>query len=287
MASDDIVDILKEIRDSLKNRGKSDTGSGGGGAGGKKKKEDEPESWFDRLRNWKGFKTASSAFAGASSGGRAAASGNAAGAAGGILRGGMSALGAITKLGPVGVAVGATALAVTALGAATVGAAVGITKFGQHLVTANQRLGDYNATIALSTAQASFRQMKRDFESGSVRAASTSALQGSLENLYDQIRPLQDLISVAFSTMANWGVKLVSVVIDLMKTITPLYNLMKAIYEWWTKKKFDDDKIDLFPWEQFINNIAAGDNDKHRDGRFRFDLEDTMRGKKKKERGKR
>lgn len=271
---DGIEELVKQNKTSSAN-GKSNSGASDSPKSGKEKKE---QSIFEKVSSFVGggFKGARSAASGIGSGSVGnAAGGLARGAVGlGSRAGGALAAGGAVAAGGVALGVASAVAGVAAIGAAAAAAGVAITKLAEASVESARSMAGFNATLATSFATADIRNMQRNISYAGVTADSTAGLQDSLQDLYDAVAPIQALIRNAWNGFLQWGVELITKIVEIAKLLPWIGDKIAAI-----EAKMNEREPNMTPLNAFFDNLAQGNFRAVRDPSFAYPSDDRRRGK--------
>lgn len=212
-----VVDKLEEIKKVLEdmkaqqqrlnnNRsggGGSNRGSGGGdGGSGKQKPKKTPKSPANKPIN-----------TGKPKGGGIGAS----------LKGAGAGLGRVA--GGVGRAAGIAGAAV----AVVVGVTIAIKKFGESLVAANRHLGQYSVTLEKANLNAQVRELQRQALSAQATGPQLAELSDALQDLYDELRPIKDLITNVGAKIATMVVRWITGLVEAINDSEILKTIVKYL----------------------------------------------------------
>lgn len=139
-----------------------------------------------------------------------------------------SAIGGAARLAGRG-AVGAAG-AVVAVGAAAVAATYALVKFSEGLVDANRKLGMYSITIERANLMAQIRQMERDRQSAMNTGPQLAELSDALQDLYDEIRPIKDLMTNAGAKVSTLAIRTLEHLVQTAKA-SGLFEDMEWLLE--------------------------------------------------------
>jgi len=135
--------------------------------------------------------------------------------AGGALNG--ASIGSMA--GPMGAGVGAAVGALAASSKEIAQLPSRIVKWSESLVESQRSLSRFSAPLSQAMAQSDVRGMKRDFKSAQITGGSTADLSKNLEDLYDAIRPMKDIMTVQLSAGLSGLVALVKDMVPVMKAL--------------------------------------------------------------------
>lgn len=242
---DEVKKVLEEIRNQQKRYRNQRGGDSGGGQSDRK-----PGRAFDSRRGSKGKRPAKAPSTSPKMGG-----GKTPKAGGGAAFSGFSGLKGLGSIGRVAGIAGAAVAVVGALVAAT----AAVVRFGDNLVKANRHLAMYSATIARANFLAEMRQIQRDQASAAATGPQLAELNEALQDLYDEMRPIKDLMTNASAKVATYVVRFAEWMVQLVNA-SGLTKDMKWLLEQ-ILGEFKEDK-ELAPKNKFFEQIMRGDIDK-------------------------
>jgi hypothetical protein len=96
-----------------------------------------------------------------------------------------------------------------------------IVKWSESLVESQRSISKFNGTLAMTFAQQERRGIVRAIESGERTGGATSELSNSLQDLYDQLQPIKDEVTVVVSKALTHGVQLLTQIVKAVEAMAP------------------------------------------------------------------
>jgi hypothetical protein len=99
-----------------------------------------------------------------------------------------------------------------------------IVRWSDTLVESQRHLGRFNGTIAMMNADTERRTVLRQIASGQRTGGATADLNTSLQNLYDQLQPMKDSVTVVIAKGLTVGVDMLSKILKTIESFKPLID---------------------------------------------------------------
>lgn len=118
-----------------------------------------------------------------------------------------------------------------------------IKNWGEALVESQRSISRFNGVLALTFAEQERRGVIRAIQSGGRTGGATSELSGKLQDLYDQIQPIKDQVTIVSARALTVGVDYLSKILKALEAFQPLIDdavrriigYSKEEYEQWKK----------------------------------------------------
>jgi hypothetical protein len=106
-----------------------------------------------------------------------------------------------------------------------------IKEWGEALVESKRGIAQFNGQIAMAFAEAEHRGIIRAVQSGERTAGATSGLSDALQDLYDQVQPMKDTVTIVLSTGVEALVRGVSLGLAYMQRIYEVLKLFNPLLD--------------------------------------------------------
>ncbi len=115
-----------------------------------------------------------------------------------------------------------------------------ITRWSEALVESQRHISRYNGMLARTFAEHERRGIIRGIESGNRTGGATSELSRSLDDLYDQLQPIKDNVTVVLARGLTEGVKILSSILKHIAEFKPYLDGMAARFLGMSEQQYKD-----------------------------------------------
>jgi hypothetical protein len=115
-----------------------------------------------------------------------------------------------------------------------------IKNWGEALVESQRGISRFNGTLALTFAEQERRGVIRAIQSGGRTGGATSELSGKLQDLYDQIQPMKDTVTVVVARGLTVAVDYLSKILKSVEAMVPAMREIERRFLGMSKEQFKE-----------------------------------------------
>lgn len=143
-----------------------------------------------------------------------------------VVGGAMKGASIGSLAGPGGAAIGAAVGGVAAAATEIAKLPTRIKDWSESLLSSQKTISRFSGVMAQAFAQREVRGLKRDIESANITGGPTADLSKNLEDLYDTLRPLKDVVTVQLAAGLSGMVTILKDMVPVLKSLLDVGLMM-------------------------------------------------------------